>query len=150
MVHTAIICTKSSFFERATSTSENVQHETNRSIELLTVDAAVFEAYLHWVYSSNIDEVFLNRIDFRSSIGHDHMGIAKLWLLGAFLEDQHFSNELMDRTLYFLSDSVQETRNLNRYLREVVEHVWVTQRKPRSYFRRTFSGQRPLKQQRCQ
>ena len=60
VVHKAIICVKSPFFKNTTIEDDDDQNEVDSSVHLKDVYPKVFQAYLHWIYASDIDEDYFN------------------------------------------------------------------------------------------
>ena len=122
MVHTDIVCEKSSYFKPATSESENKQDEATHSIDLLNVEPEIFEVYLHWVYTDDIDMDLVCKPAGIDTASTHHIKVVKLWLLGKLIEDHKFCDKAIDMILALPSNILSLTGLL--YGKRVVECVW--------------------------
>ena len=75
-------------------------HKTSTSMELKHVDPKVFEAYIHWIYTSEIDS---RRIPDGNQVPENlkptWVALVRLWELGEYMEDSELCNKLSDNKL---------------------------------------------------
>ena len=121
-MHTDIICEKSSYFKTATSENEKEQDESSHSIEFPNVDPEIFEVYLHWVYTNDIDMHLMSKPPVLAATSTRHMRVIKLWLLGKLTGDHKFCDKATDMILAFPLDILQLMGKC--YEEVVVKRVW--------------------------
>lgn len=95
IVHTLSICKKAPFFEKATSPSSTWTEAKEKTVTLSDTEPEVFEAYLHWVYTA---EVELKSITTNTKTQNppSHYSVAKLWLFADMMLDHNLCNRIAD------------------------------------------------------
>jgi hypothetical protein len=94
-VHKTLICSKSSFFENACS--GNWASAQTNTVALSDTKPDVFEAYMHWVYTSNVNMDFIQ--DPRGTESYPSFrALAQLWIFADMVLDFELCNEVIDIT----------------------------------------------------
>lgn len=130
------ISARAPFFERETSCSSNGVEATEKTITLPETEPEVFEAYLHWVYTKEI-ELGAIEASWKPNKPPTFISIAKLWLFAEAMLDFDLCNELVDIV-------IRKSRIQKRAIAtKTIESVWqrtVTTSKLRVLFMNAFAS----------
>ena len=94
----ATVCAKSSFFESATKSEWREARE--KTIRLADTESGVFEAYVHWAYTSEVNLSFVEEglVSLRDLSVTKWRGLTRLWVLADSILDHELCNRLADMT----------------------------------------------------
>lgn len=114
-VHKERLCKTSKFFE--TACSKPWMADDEKTITLHDTEPTAFQVYVHWTYTEKLDTSFMPNspysLSFISSID-----IVRLWVLGNFLDDEAFMNDVIDH-LIKKSDSEKKRFNV-----QTLQYTW--------------------------
>lgn len=97
-VHKDIICSKSPFFQHATS--RNWTAGKTGIIQLSETEPEIFHTYLHWVYTSKVDTKMMPDPPRCAPEKDSYEDLAKLWIFGDVMLDHELCNEVMSLVLH--------------------------------------------------
>ena len=87
VVHKAVICSASPFFEKATS-SEWTEAKA-QVVKLPATELDIFHAYTHWIYAANVDMSIIPEPSEETTGARvsppSYLNLAKLWILSDML-----------------------------------------------------------------
>ncbi|KAK3707234.1 hypothetical protein LTR37_012234 [Vermiconidia calcicola] len=96
-VHKTVFCTRSPFFQTATNGNSWLEAK-KQTVSLPETPEEIFEAYIHWAYTSEIDLSALGKAT--AAYKHpDWVIITRLWILADMLIDEQLCNSLTDLML---------------------------------------------------
>jgi hypothetical protein len=91
-----MICSRAPFFAKATSGEWNSAH--TETVTLAHAKKGVFEAYLHWVYSSTVEMSVVDESPECIS-APSFLALAELWIFADMMLDRDLCNKIIDMTL---------------------------------------------------
>lgn len=145
-VHTSWITLSSGFFQKAMS--KNWKEAQEKSLTLPEHEPDTFERYLHWVYSKNVvlDKApcpcspkcaISFKADYPGCSKRHSLTLAKMYLLGDYLDDRRFCNTVIDLMKHVWDESadflpsgttqyIWQTAPSDSPLRHLALEIWKT------------------------
>ena len=97
MVYKSMICKKSPYFHSATAAHWNVGRDP--VVTLGDTKPEIFETYLHWVYTSEVDPDLVSAQSRLAEKVVHHRELAELWVFAGMVRDLELCNRLVDLTV---------------------------------------------------